>query len=307
MFSSMKHRRERLITNVSNYVRNMGLDSKSGDVSELVSLLDEWLEVRNEKSDRCTLLFDRMRPLFQSLLSAKAYENKALLACIWADRDLFPKLSQWIVGGDGWAYDIGYGGLDHVEAFQSNGKWKFDGTTLHDFARSQANLVASPQDVNVLVVDTEMYSNTGGQSSKATPIGASVMFSKGGKSQKKKNIGQIFMTYEHCYVASVCLSNQSQLVQALIEADHHDGPSFVVAYAPCIQQQVRPEGLNDMFDECRFAVDSGYWPLYRYNPELVKAGKNPFILDSKRLRRDVTSFLHREGRFLNVSMITAEE
>ncbi len=133
MFSSMKHRRERLTTNVHNYVRNMGIDSKSGDVSELVSLLDEWLEVRNEKSDRCTLLFDRMRPLFQSLLSKEACENKALLACIWADRDLFPKLSQWIVGGDGWAYDIGYGGLDHVEAFQSNGKWKFDGTTLHEF------------------------------------------------------------------------------------------------------------------------------------------------------------------------------
>ena len=121
MFSSMKHRRERLITNVRNYVHKMGIYSKSGDISELVSLLDEWLEVRNEKSDRCTLLFDRMKPLFQSLLNAKAYENK-LLGRIWADRDMFPKLSQWIVGGDGWAYDIGYGGLDHVEAFQSNGK-----------------------------------------------------------------------------------------------------------------------------------------------------------------------------------------
>ena len=152
-----------------------------------------------------------------------------------------------------------------------------------------------------------MYSNTGGQSSKATPIGASVMFSKGGKSQKKKNIGSIFMSYEHCYVASVCLSDQSQLVQALVEADQYNGPSFVVAYAPCIQQQVRPEGLNDMFDECRLAVDSGYWPLYRYNPDLVTEGKNPFILDSKRLRRDVTSFLQSEGRFLNVSTRTRRE
>jgi pyruvate-ferredoxin/flavodoxin oxidoreductase len=163
------------------------------------------------------------------------------------------------------------------------------------------------KDVNVLVVDTEMYSNTGGQSSKATPIGASVTFAKGGKSQTKKQIGTIFMTYEHCYVASVCLSNQSQLVQALVEADRYDGPSFVVAYAPCLEQQVRPEGLNDMFDECKYAVESGYWPLYRYNPELVAAGKNPFILDSKRLRKDVTSFLKREGRFLNVSMITPKE
>jgi len=296
MFSSMKHRRERLTANVRELVRIVGLYSNLGDnMSELVSLLDEWLEVRKEKSDRCTLLFDKMKPLFQALLlsggktsqskdllATDAHDIEKLLTKVWQDRDMFPKLSHWIVGGDGWAYDIGYGGLDHVEAFKSN-------------------------DINVLVVDTEMYSNTGGQSSKATPIGASVMFSKGGKSQKKKNIGSIFMSYEHCYVASVCLSNQSQLVQALVEADHYDGPSFVVAYAPCIQQQVRPEGLNDMFDECRLAVDSGYWPLYRYNPELVAEGKNPFILDSKRMRRDVTSFLQREGRFLNVSTRTRSE
>jgi pyruvate-ferredoxin/flavodoxin oxidoreductase len=177
---------------------------------------------------------------------------------------------------------------------------KLKQTQIADRFNPHCNFVLK-KDVNVLVVDTEMYSNTGGQCSKATPIGASVMFSKGGKSQQKKQIGSIFMTYEHCYVASVCLSNQSQLVQALVEADRYDGPSFVVAYAPCIQHQVRPEGLNDMFDECRFAVESGYWPLYRYNPDLVAAGKNPFILDSKRLRRDVTSFLKREGRFLNVS------
>ena len=161
-------------------------------------------------------------------------------------------LLQWIVGGDGWAYDIGFGGLDHVEAFEAN-------------------------DVNVLVVDTEMYSNTGGQQSKATPVGASVKFAMGGKQQTKKDMGQIFMTYEHVYVASVCLSNQTQLLQAMVEADRHNGPSFIVCYAPCINQGVRPEDLNDMFDECRFAVDSGYWPLYRYNPALLGEGKNPFV------------------------------
>lgn len=124
MFSSMKHRRERLTVNVRDLVREVGLYSSSGEISELVTLLDEWLEVRNEKSDRCTLLFDRMKPLFQSLLSSgnKTCQNRTLLARIWADRDMFPKLSHWIVGGDGWAYDIGYGGLDHVEAFQSNGE-----------------------------------------------------------------------------------------------------------------------------------------------------------------------------------------
>ena len=124
MFSSMKHRRERLAANVRDMVREVGLYSNLGDLYELVSFLDEWLEMRNEKSDRCTLLFDKMKPLFQSLLLSgnNTCQNKALLARIWADRDMFPKLSQWIVGGDGWAYDIGYGGLDHVEAFQSNGK-----------------------------------------------------------------------------------------------------------------------------------------------------------------------------------------
>ena len=107
------------------------------------------------------------------------------------------------------------------------------------------------------------------------------------------------MTYEHVYVASVCLANQAQVLQAFIEADRHDGPSFVVAYSPCIQQQLRPS-LNDMFDECKLAVDTGYWPLYRYNPALVAEDKNPFILDSKKLRKEVSSFLKREGRFINL-------
>eukprot|EP00956_Cyclotella_meneghiniana_P000944 scaffold1128_cov25-Cyclotella_meneghiniana.AAC.3 len=280
MFSAMKHRRQRLVQLVEHYVHDAEVNQElfvsqsTGAEQELLSLLHEWLECRDEKSDRCTHLFDRMKPLFQSLLSSNDIEHP-LLKSIWSDRDMFPKLSQWIVGGDGWAYDIGFGGLDHVEAFEAN-------------------------DVNVLVVDTEMYSNTGGQQSKATPVGASVKFAMGGKQQTKKDMGQIFMTYEHVYVASVCLSNQTQLLQALVEADRHNGPSFIVCYAPCINQGVRPEGLNDMFDECRFAVDSGYWPLYRYNPALLEEGKNPFILDSKKLRREVTSFLKREGRFVNL-------
>jgi pyruvate/2-oxoacid:ferredoxin oxidoreductase beta subunit len=239
MHSAMKHRRERLIKLVQDYVHEAEISSdlrRPKEETELLSLLHEWLECRNEKSDRCTHLFDSMKPLFQSILKTGTKHSK--LERIWSDRDMFPKLSQWIVGGDGWAYDIGYGGLDHVEAFEAN-------------------------DVNVLVVDTEMYSNTGGQQSKATPVGASVKFAMGGKQQTKKNMGEIFMTYEHVYVASVCLSNQTQLLQALIEADRHDGPSFVVCYAPCINQGVRPEGLNDMFEECKYAVDSGYWPLYR--------------------------------------------
>lgn len=145
-----------------------------------------------------------------------------------------------------------------------------------------------------------MYSNTGGQCSKATPAGASVKFAMGGKVQKKKSLGEIFMTYEHVYVASISLSDPAQTLQALIEADQHNGPSIVIAYAPCVQQGVRPDGLNDMFEECKFAVDSGYWPLYRYKPSLVNEGQNPFILDSRKLREDVTDFLKRESRFLSL-------
>jgi sulfite reductase alpha subunit-like flavoprotein len=280
MFSAMHHRRERLIQQVENYVHEMELKAaseKGAKDAELASFLQEWLEVREEKSDKCTLLFDKMKPIFQELVGDTATErnNGSLLSKIWSDRDMFPKLSQWIVGGDGWAYDIGFGGLDHVEAFEAN-------------------------DVNVLVVDTEMYSNTGGQCSKATPAGASVSFARGGKKQSKKNIGEIFMTYEHVYVASVSLANQAQVLQAFIEADRHQGPSFIVAYSPCVQQGIRSRGLDDMVVESRFAVDSGYWPLYRYNPKFLDENKNPFILDSKKLRKEVTAFLQRETRFMSL-------
>lgn len=151
-----------------------------------------------------------------------------------------------------------------------------------------------------------MFSNTGGQQSKATPQGASVKFAMSGKQQKKKSLGEIFMTYEHVYVASVALSDQAQTLQAFIEADQHDGPSIIIAYSPCVQQGVRPQGLNDMFDECKFAVDSGYWPLYRYKPSLVSEGQNPFILDSRKLRKEVTDFLKRESRFLALKKKTPE-
>lgn len=145
-----------------------------------------------------------------------------------------------------------------------------------------------------------MYSNTGGQQSKATPAGAAVKFAMKGKVQKKKNLGEMLMSYEHVYVASTALSNMAQTLQAFVEADEHDGPSVIIAYAPCIQQGVRPQGLSDMFDECRFAVDSGYWPLYRYKPSLAEEGQNPFVLDSKKVRKDVTDFLKRENRFINL-------
>lgn len=286
MFTASQHRRDRLIGFVQEYVHQkdlVGEEKLNEHEKSLLSLLRDWLEIREEKSDRCTLLYDQMVPHFKAVLAEdggvdKAVDphgNDSLIHKIWSERDMFPKLSQWITGGDGWAYDIGFGGLDHIEAFEAN-------------------------DVNVLVVDTEMYSNTGGQQSKATPAGASVKFAMGGKQQKKKSLGEMFMTYEHVYVASVALTNMAQTLQAFYEADQHQGPSIIIAYAPCIQQGVRPRGLNDMVDECKYAVDSGYWPLYRYKPSLAHAGQNPFILDSKKLRKDVTNFLKRESRFMTL-------
>lgn len=292
MFSAMKHRRARLVQSVQDYVHKLDLlanEGKNDHEKALEALLLDWLEVKEEKSEKPSLLYDKMKPHFKALHPEGSHgdetkddselicsqDKDALLYKIWSDRDMFPKVSQWITGGDGWAYDIGFGGLDHVQAFEAN-------------------------DVNVLVVDTEMYSNTGGQASKSTPAGATVKFAAGGKTQRKKNIGELFMTYEHVYVASVAIHNQAQVLQAFIEADRHNGPSIIVAYAPCIQHGVRPQGLNDMIDESKFAVDSGYWPLYRYNPEIAKEGKNPFILDSKKLRKDVSAFLQRESRFLNL-------
>lgn len=285
MFSAMQHRRQKLVGCVQELLERLSSIDETDQTQpqrELTPLLVSWLAVRDEKSDKCTLLFDKMKPHLKDMIHTASNSSVDTLAVkIWSERDMFPKVSQWICGGDGWAYDIGFGGLDHVQAFEAN-------------------------DVNVLVVDTEMYSNTGGQQSKATPAGASVKFAIGGKQQKKKSLGELFMTYEHVYVASVSLHNQAQTLRALVEADQHNGPSVVIAYAPCIQQGVRPDGLNDMFDECKFAVESGYWPLYRFKPSLADEGQNPFILDSKKLRKDVASFLQRESRFVNLRKTNAK-
>lgn len=165
------------------------------------------------------------------------------------------KKSIWVFGGDGWAYDIGYGGLDHV--------------------------MASGEDVNVLVMDTEVYSNTGGQSSKATPVGAVAKFAASGKKIRKKDLGAMMMTYGYVYVAQVAMgANQSQYLKALREAEAYPGPSIIIAYSPCISHGLRA-GMGNTQDEEKRAVESGYWSLFRYNPLLENEGKNPFQLDSK--------------------------
>ncbi len=186
--------------------------------------------------------------------------------------DCLVKPSIWIFGGDGWAYDIGYGGLDHV--------------------------LASGENVNVLVLDTEVYSNTGGQASKSTPTGSIAKFAAAGKRVKKKDLGMMAMSYGYVYVAQCAMgSNKQQLMNALVEAEKYDGPSLIICYAPCINH-----GINMMKsqDEEKKAVDCGYWQLYRFNPELADEGKNPFSLDSKEPTADYKSFLLGETRYASL-------
>ena len=190
---------------------------------------------------------------------------------IYELRDLFVKKSQWIFGGDGWAYDIDYGGLDHVLAMGDN--------------------------VNVLVLDTEVYSNTGGQSSKATPTGAVAKFAAAGKATQKKDLGMMAMSYGYVYVAKVSMgANPAQLVKAVTEAEAYNGPSLIIAYAPCINHGIKA-GMGKSQAEEKRAVEAGYWPLYRYNPDLAAQGKNPFILDSKPASLGYREFIMGENRY----------
>ena len=191
------------------------------------------------------------------------------------------KKSVWLFGGDGWAYDIGYGGLDHV--------------------------LASGANVNVLVFDTEIYSNTGGQASKATPTGAVAQFAASGKKRKKKDLGMMAMSYGDVYVAQVAMgASHHQLLKAVTEAESYDGPSLIIAYAPCISHGLRC-GMSDVQGEIRRAVEVGYWQLYRHNPALAEAGKNPFILDSREPVGDFKEFLRGEVRYSSLERTFPEE
>jgi len=196
------------------------------------------------------------------------------------NEDMLVKKSQWILGGDGWAYDIGFGGLDHV--------------------------LASGEDVNVLVFDTEIYSNTGGQSSKATPTAAIAKFAASGKRVRKKDLGMIAMSYGYVYVAQVAMgSNQNQLIKALCEAEAYPGPSLVIAYAPCISHGLKL-GMGCTQLQSKRAVEAGYWHLYRYNPLLEDEGKNPFIFDSKEPTADFMEFIGSENRYTSLKLMFPE-
>ena len=201
-------------------------------------------------------------------------EGNKLLCEIVCRKDYLVKKSLWIFGGDGWAYDIGFGGLDHV--------------------------LASGEDVNVLVMDTEVYSNTGGQSSKATPTAAIAKFAAAGKRVKKKDLGRIAMTYGYVYVAQVGMgADKNQLMRALKEAEAYKGPSLVIAYSPCIAHGISA-GMGKTQDQTKKAVEAGYWHLYRYNPDFALEGKNPFTLDSKEPKADFKDFLNSEVRYASL-------
>jgi len=190
-------------------------------------------------------------------------------------RDYLVKKSIWAIGGDGWAYDIGYGGLDHV--------------------------LASGEDINVLVFDTEVYSNTGGQASKATPAAAIAKFAASGKKIKKKDLGKMAMAYGYVYVAQVGMgADKNQFMKAVTEAEAFHGPSLVIAYAPCINHGIK-KGMGKSQENIKDAVECGYWNLYRYNPDLKKQGRNPFILDSKEPNKPFVDFIMGQNRYSSLA------
>jgi pyruvate-ferredoxin/flavodoxin oxidoreductase len=247
---------------------------ETGIPEELKEAMNAWLDGADDAE--ASKKYGRQ---IQALLGDM--DGDSLLESIYDMSDLLVKKSIWAFGGDGWAYDIGFGGLDHV--------------------------IASGEDVNILVMDTEVYSNTGGQASKATPTGAVAKFAASGKKIGKKDLGHIAMTYGHVYVASVSMgANKQQMLKAFLEADKYPGPSLIICYAPCINQGLK-KGMGKSQEEEKLAVASGYWPLYRFNPELEKEGKNPFVLESKEPDGTIQTFLGGENRFASLEKTFPEE
>ncbi|MDY4721380.1 MAG: pyruvate:ferredoxin (flavodoxin) oxidoreductase, partial [Clostridium paraputrificum] len=255
-------------TRIANNVRK-ALESDMSE--ETKAVLQDWLDNMN--------VGEGTRDRANKLEKVLQNEDSEIAKKILNDKEFFVKRSQWIFGGDGWAYDIGYGGLDHV--------------------------LASGEDVNVLVFDTEVYSNTGGQSSKSTPTAAVAKFAASGKRTKKKDLGAIAMTYGYIYVAQVAMgADKNQTIKAITEAESYDGPSLVIAYAPCIAHGIKI-GMSNSQEEERRAVDCGYWTLYRYNPEL-QGKKNPFSLDSKEPKANFRDFLMGEVRYASLAQTFPE-
>jgi len=234
----------------------------------------EWLEVRNDA--------EVSKTASAKVVEACEKDKSQIAKDILSLKQYLVKKSHWIIGGDGWAYDIGFGGLDHV--------------------------IASREDLNMLVLDTEVYSNTGGQSSKSTPAGAIAKFAASGKKIKKKDLGMMAISYGYVYVAQVAMgANNAQFLKAVREAEAYPGPSLIIAYSPCINHGL-VEGMSKAMEQEERAVQAGYWHLYRYNPLLEAEGKNPFILDSKEPDwSKFQEFLHSEVRYNSLLKTFPEE
>ncbi|MCR4841732.1 MAG: pyruvate:ferredoxin (flavodoxin) oxidoreductase [Eubacterium sp.] len=238
------------------------------------SACEKWVETYESSSDN-------IAPT-NELIDALTKNGSDTAREVLKDKDFLAKKSQWIFGGDGWAYDIGFGGLDHV--------------------------IASGENINIMVFDTEVYSNTGGQASKSTPTGAVAQFAAGGKVMKKKDLAGIAMSYGYVYVAMVSMgADMNQCVKAMIEAESYDGPSIIIAYAPCINHGIK-KGMDKAMTEEELAVKSGYWHMFRYDPRLKEQGKNAFILDSKTPDYSgYKEFLDGEVRYNSLRKVDADK
>uniref|UniRef100_UPI004055B875 pyruvate:ferredoxin (flavodoxin) oxidoreductase n=1 Tax=Alistipes sp. TaxID=1872444 RepID=UPI004055B875 len=263
---------EKIRENLASLVNEALECEKCSD--ELKAVLKEWLEVRHLAAKSA-----EVAPRVIELCEACGCDK---CQAILAHKDFLVKKSQWIIGGDGWGYDIGFGGVDHV--------------------------LATGEDVNILVIDTEVYSNTGGQSSKATPVGAVAKFASMGKRIRKKDLGAIAMTYGYVYVAQVSIgASQTQLFNVLKEAEAYPGPSLVIAYAPCINHGIKG-GMTRTQTIGKQAVECGYWHLWHYNPLLEEEGKNPFVLDSKEPDwSKFRDFLLKEVRYTSLQKTFPQE
>jgi pyruvate-ferredoxin/flavodoxin oxidoreductase len=263
------------VQQVRNRLASVATEAISGNISaELKAALEDWKnnltvgEGTRERADKLTALLETQKG------------ECSLLNDLYDNRDFLVKRSNWIFGGDGWAYDIGFGGVDHV--------------------------LASGEDVNIFVFDTEVYSNTGGQSSKSTPTAAIAKFAASGKHTKKKDLGMMAMSYGYVYVAQISMgADKNQTLKAIQEAEAYPGPSLIIAYAPCINHGLRA-GMGKSQQESKNAVECGYWAMYRFNPTLKEEGKNPFALDSKEPTADFREFLMGEVRYSSLAKMFPE-
>ncbi|WP_072984786.1 pyruvate:ferredoxin (flavodoxin) oxidoreductase [Clostridium cavendishii] len=260
MFLGVKAIRDRLAVTAQKAI-------DAGVSEEAKAALEDWIaNLNNGEGTR-----DRANRVIAALQS----ETNEFAKEILKEKDFLVKRSQWIFGGDGWAYDIGYGGVDHV--------------------------LASGEDVNIFVFDTEVYSNTGGQSSKSTPTAAIAKFAASGKRTKKKDLGMMAMSYGYVYVAQISMgADKNQTLKAIAEAEAYPGPSLIIAYAPCINHGLKV-GMGNSQLEAKKAVECGYWGMYRFNPALKEAGKNPFSLDSKEPTASFKEFLMGEVRYASLA------